>query len=211
MNNHQEVIGENYPRVTEIIKATEDPEKQKNLLKWMKKMEKIHGENGAEIERQKILDNGTALHTSIEKYLADEIEENPHHKFNTIKPVLNLVKQSERLIIEKRIYCHKYKFQGKPDLITHFEGLPTIIDWTTSQKTKKKQWIEHKFIQAGAYSIASELELNIKIAQLAVIVIVDKPNTFQIFTEPPKKWRVEFLRRLGQYKKMIKQPSKSVP
>jgi len=202
MNNTLEIIGQNYPRVTTIIQETENPEKRQKLLKWMKKMEKIHGVDGAIIERQKILDNGTNLHQAIEDYLFSK--ENPvdHPSLNLIIPLLKVIKNEGDLIIEKRLFCHKHKFKGQPDLICNFEGSPTIIDWTSSQRMKKKPWLEHKFIQAGAYSIACE-EIGIKINQLAVVVICGSPRTYQVFTDSPKPWRIEFLKRLGQYQQMM--------
>ncbi|BAQ65580.1 hypothetical protein [Geminocystis sp. NIES-3709] len=200
-----EIIGDDYPRVTTIIEETKDPEKEKALLKWMKKLEKIHGVEGAQLERQKILDNGTALHKAIEDFLHSiGTNESDHPMLRTIIPFLRLLikDKDNELIIEKRLFCHKYKFKGKPDLIcSNFEGLSTIFDWTTSTQAKKKQWIEHKFIQAGAYAIACE-EIGIKIEQLAVVVVCKNPRKFQIFTEPPKQWRIEFLKRLGQYQQL---------
>ena len=199
MINKQLTI-DKYPRVTEIIRATETAQEVKKLMAWIAKMEKIHGKEKAEKNRQEILDNGTALHLSIAKYLADDIiEPLPHKKLPTIKPFLDLVKLSPRLIIEKRLYSHKYKFTGQPDLICTFNDVITIIDWTTSQRLKKKPYVARKFIQAGAYAIAVEETLNIKIKQLAVVTIVDNPNTYQIFTEDPKEWRLNFLARLGKY------------
>lgn len=199
MINTIEIKGTNYPRVTHIIQQTEDLAKRQKLLKWIKKMEKIHGLEGAEIERQKILDNGTDLHQAIEDYLTKKKEALEHSSLQLIIPFLKIIKNEGNLIIEKRLFCHKYQYQGKPDLICNFEGSRTIIDWTTSQRMKQKEWLEHKFIQAGAYAIACE-EIGIKINQLAVVVICANPRTFQVFTDSPKEWRINFLHRLGKFK-----------
>jgi hypothetical protein len=204
MTNTIEIVGQDYPRVTEIISATEEPEKRKKLLRWMKKIEKIHGVKGAEVYRQSILDNGTNLHQSIEDYLSNKIQDVDHSALNLVLPLLKVIKsQNENLIIEKRLYCHKYKFKGQPDLICQFEDLPTIIDWTTSLQIKQKKWVEHKFIQAGAYAIASELELGITIKQLAVVVVCESAKRCQVFTDSPDQWQSEFLKRLEQYQQII--------
>lgn len=193
-----------YPRVTTIISETEPPEKRKKLLRWMKKLEKLHGVDGAQRERQSILDNGTAVHDSIEKFLLDSPDYNGlHPQAVSLYGFLNNLKFSnESMIIEKRLYCHKYKFQGKPDLICTLNGFPTILDWTTSAKWKKKEWVDHKFLQAGAYAIACD-EIGLPIQQLAVVVLCNNPRTFQLFTEPPTVWRIEFLKRLGKYKALF--------
>lgn len=193
-----------YPRVTKIIDETDPPEKKRALMRWLKKMQKVHGIEGAETERQKILDNGTSVHESIERFLVDDpLPNGIHPQARPLYGFLNQIKfNSDRLIIENRLFCHKYRYQGKPDLICTYNGLPTIIDWTTSYQLKKEKYVEHKFIQAGAYAIASELELGIQIKQLVVVVIVANPNTYQVFVEPPSKWRIAFLRRLGQYNRL---------
>lgn len=189
-----------YPRVTTIISETEPPEKRKKLLRWMKKLEKIHGVEGAVRERQAILDNGTAVHDSIEKFLIDSPDyKGLHPQAVSLYGFLNNLKfNSEKIIVEQRLFCHKYQFQGKPDLICQLDGMLTILDWTTSAQRKKKEWVEHKFLQAGAYAIACD-EMGMQIQQLAVIVICNNPRIHQLFVEPPKQWRIDFLKRLGEY------------
>jgi hypothetical protein len=201
--NKQIILGSNYPRVTTIISETESSEKKQSLMKWMKKMEKIHGVEGSKNYRQNILDNGTDLHKAIEDYLNDKcLQKTEHPMLSTITPFLSLLKKDNHLILEKRMYCHRYKFQGKPDLIcSNFQGLPTIIDWTSSLQRKRKEWLDHKFVQAGAYAIACE-EIGIKIEQLVVVAICSNCS-YQVFTDTPKEWRIEFLKRLGQYQKLM--------
>jgi len=193
-----------YPRVTTIISETEPPEKKQALIRWQKKMQQLHGVDGAEKEKQSILDNGTSVHLSIEKFLLDEpLPSGLHPQARSVFGLLNQLKyNSGRLIIERRLFCDRYCYQGKPDLICEYQGIPTIIDWTTSAQPKKEQHLEHKFIQAGAYAIAAEHELKICIRRLMVVVCVENPRTFQIFTDSPSKWRIAFLRRLGKYNKM---------
>ncbi len=186
-----------YPRVTSIIGATSDPKKEKALARWRAKLEKIHGVEGAVVERQKILDNGTAFHSSVERFLKREKDTEEHDYFCNVRPLVSLVRQtSEFLIVEERLFCHEHQYQGQPDLICQMEGLTTIVDWTTSQRPKRKKWIEHKFLQAGAYSIACSKDVE----QLAVVVVT--PKKYQLFTDDPKKWEDAFLERLDAFKKM---------
>lgn len=198
-----------YPRVTKILELTEDPEKMAGLLKWQKKMEKIHGIEGAKRERQSILQNGTNTHFAIEKYLSDDpLEEGID--ISPLLPLLNTIKsQSSIMIIENRLYCHDYKFQGKPDLVCTLDGLTTIVDWTTSLNLKKRAWVDHKFIQAGAYAIAMEAEKLLQIEQLAVVVYVAGCRRYQLFTTDPEEeeqtvkfYKDAFLSRLTKFRLM---------
>lgn len=202
-----------YPRVTQVLSATEDKEKSAALLRWQKKMEKVHGIEGAKRERNAILRHGTDTHTAIEKYLADDPYDG-HIDISGLHSFLDIIKtQSKLLVIEDRLFCHKYKFQGKPDLICVHNGLTTIFDWTTSKALKKRAWIEHKFIQAGAYSIAARLERNMKVEQLGVVVVVEgrkKPQTFFTDSEDPNEsvehYQKVFLDRLEQFKLLALEP-----
>lgn len=188
-----------YPRVTEIIEATTPSWKKLALMKWRKRMEKIHGVEGAALEKEKKLANGTALHKSIANYLLGIEEENPHYLMKNVKAILSIVKNSPILKVEKFVVSHKHQYQGTCDCICEWEGLPTVIDWTSNNGVapKKKAWIEHKFIQAGAYSLAEKEMHKTKIEALSVIVIGEKKA--QIFTDPCDHWESEFISRLADY------------
>ena len=194
----------NYPRVTSIIDATRSPESQRKLIAWQRKQVQIYGLEQAEKNQQQTLDNGTALHADIENFLLYPNHEATHLWFKNIQPYLLKLKSDNSsqsdFVIEKRLFSHKYRYTGKPDLIVkNLDGLATIIDWRTSGYRKKKKYIEDKFIQAGAYSIACA-EIGMKIEQLAVVVI--NPKGFQEFIDTPKRWKQTFLDRLEQYYQM---------
>lgn len=191
----------NYDRVTKILEATEDPEKRKKILRWRKKLEKVHGVEGANQVREDILQNGTNTHLAIQKYLSDEILSEKDIDIYPLIPLLDLIKQqSDILIIEKRIYCDNLKIQGQPDLICTFGGKTTIVDWTTSSTLKKRAWIDHKFIQAGAYSLLAKEERILNVEQLAVVVYIASLGRYQLFIEDdPSLYQKAFLNRLEQF------------
>lgn len=138
-----------YPRVTEILEATRNEKSQKKLIKWQKTLETKLGIEQAKVERQKILDNGTALHLSIEKFLKDEYNPEPHQSLIHIKTLLILIKQkSDNLIIEKRLYSDKHQFTGKPDLICNYENQTTIFDWRSSGQIKKNNGLKKNLFNA---------------------------------------------------------------
>ena len=194
-----------YPRVTQIIKETTPPEDLKGLIRWQKKMDQIHGTGGAEKQRQQILDNGTALHLSIENYLKGKPETNSHEWLPYVQPLLNKVKNSN-LIIEKRLFSDVHQFTGKPDCVSEdFNSKVTIFDWRSSAKLKKRKYIEDKFLQAGAYAIALQEKTSINVEQLAVVVVVGATKNYQIFLEEPDPWKEKFLERLEQYNNLKKE------
>ena len=191
----------NYPRVTEIIRLTDPDEKRQALIRWQKKQEQIFGIEGAEIESEKRLDYGTRVHSDIELYLKGAVID--FDLISSVKPLLDAVKCfGKDLIIERRLYSHKYQFTGKPDLICTYDDKLTVFDWTTSARRKIKKYLEHKFIQAGAYAIAHEETTGEKIEQLIVVTILDK--YYQTFTEPPEPYIAEFKNRLENYHSLSK-------
>lgn len=176
----------NYPSVTNILRATSSfvphDGKRKNSIIQSKKGERVHAQIESYLKRG---DKSLGKHTAIKQII----------------PLLKLLKENaqSKLVIEEIIYSNKYQFQGKPDLICNFNNLTTVIDWAYSERPKQKEGLERKFLQTAAYAIAAD-EIGIKVEQLAVIVITDSPKTFQIFTEVPQLYRIDFLKRLGKYK-----------
>lgn len=194
------MIETNYPRVTQIISATDSQEKKDRIRKWRKKMDSLHGDDGGKIEIDKIRQNGTDLHEAIANYLVLGAE-SKHPQFPIIKPFLNVLKKNasiQKARIEQRLYHHKLKFTGQPDLIIDYVGERVVIDWTTTQYPKKKQWLEHKFIQAGAYALMIE-ELKHEPPIDTLIVVAISPTNYRIFSENPHSWKNEFLNRLQKY------------
>ncbi len=183
---------EKYYRVTEVIAGTQSEEKRKALIKWQKTLEKKLGIENAEQERQDILNKGTRVHASIEKYLRINPEIDP--EIAHLKPFLNLL-LSYDLIIEKRFWSKEWRLTGQIDLI--FENLEdgvTILDWTTSGKFKKRAWIDEKFIQMGGYTL-----LYPKKVDLLTCVVV-RPHTYQIFEETDVlKYQALFMERLQRF------------
>ena len=81
-----------------------------------------------------------------------------------------------------------------------FDGKPSIIDFKTSRKTKKKSWIENYFIQESAYAIMWEERTGMPITQLVTIISVDNEDS-QVFIEHRDNWDTKLLETIDEYKK----------
>ena len=182
-----------------ILEETEPPEKIAKLRKWQHKQDKIHGiEKSAELRTQ-TLDQGTLVHEAIASYLKGEIQGYPHPLFNQALPLLSLLK-SEKNQIEQNFYSWSNQpYTGTYDLLTKFNDQLTLLDWKTSKRIKKRQWLDTQFTQTAAYAQGAEAVDHIKITQLAIIII--SPEKLQIFTEdrglPDYQWE----QRLNQFYK----------
>ena len=64
---------------------------------------------------------------------------------------------------EVTLYSDKLQTAGRCDLIAKFLGKPAIIDFKTSKKEKKPEWISGYFQQTTAYAMMFEEMHNVPI------------------------------------------------
>ena len=57
---------------------------------------------------------------------------------------------------EAALYSEHLGLAGRVDCVGEFDGVPSIIDFKTSKKLKKKDSITNYFIQESAYAIMWE-------------------------------------------------------
>jgi hypothetical protein len=147
---------------------------------------------------------GTAVHKIAEDYLNNEPDYKKGHmpasivSFNTMKTVLD-ERLSNIWMQETFLYSDKLKCAGQVDCIAEFDGELSIIDFKTSRKEKKEEWITSYFIQASFYAAAFLERTGIAIKQAVIIITVDdgqsqvfKINTYdylQHFVEVRKKFK----------------------
>jgi len=145
---------------------------------------------------------GTALHNITEKYINNDVEflknrnEIEIDLFNTIKPELDKI--NNITLQEQSIWSDVMKVAGRVDCIAEYNGKLSIIDFKTSLKPKKKDWIINYFEQATGYSIMFEERTGQFITNI-VIIIASEDGTLQVFEEDNRKY-VKFLKEsLDQY------------
>ena len=94
-------------------------------------------------------------------------------------------------------------YAGTADCIGIFKGLPTIIDFKTAKKIKRKDWIEDYFLQGSAYANAHNVMYETNIESIAILMVdrdllfkefLVKNKEFQSYTN---KWKQ---RIIGYYK-----------
>jgi genome maintenance exonuclease 1 len=212
MKTHETPIGK-LASVTTILRATEDEKAKDRLRKWQHKQDKIYGVEQANNNSDDRLNRGKEIHAAIENLHKFNVEpaENWVHEGNAqrwkhLQPFLKSIKIMEC----ERFIWHNSGYAGTADLVAIMDDQPTLLDWKTSDRIKKRQWIDEAFIQTAAYAKAwnfsalptqdSPAYLN-DITQLAVIVI--SPEKLQIFTENNlKKYEKLWDERLLKFQKL---------
>lgn len=99
-------------------------------------------------------DRGTDMHTLVEHYLKNEelpkVRILSEYLFKQAKPDLNNI--DNIYAIEQSMYSHQLNIAGTVDCIAEYNDELAIIDFKTSAKPKRRDWIEHYFVQCAAYA-----------------------------------------------------------
>ena len=178
---------EKYPSVTTVLSNY----KKEGIIQWRKRI----GEEQANKISTQASRRGTKVHKLCENYLNNEdaIFESytPDNivMFKSIQPILD---ELEVVYAQERtLFSHHLKTAGRVDCVGKFRGKPHIIDFKTSNKLKKWEWIDNYFMQGAAYSVMWEEMTGIPIPNLAIIIAVadDVP---QIFLENRDNWIEKF-------------------
>lgn len=171
--------GEKFKSVTTILSEKTD---KTALYEWRARVGK---EEATKITVQAAR-RGTSIHSIAERYVLNEDnylkKEMPSNvdMFNQIKPKID--EHIDNIHgIELPLFSKTLKAAGKTDLIAEYDGVMSVIDFKTSRKLKKEEWIQNYFLQATAYSMMFESLYKIKIPQIVILIAVDHEKDPQIF------------------------------
>lgn len=188
--------GDKYPSVTTVLSILSE----EAIQSWRVRV----GEEEANKISRKASIRGTAVHLIIERYINNEenFKENfmPHiiESFENVRPILDN-RIGDVYAQEAPLYSHHLGLAGRVDCVGVFDDKPSIIDFKTSRKLKKKEWIEGYFVQESAYAIMWEERTGMPITQLVTIIAVDNEEP-QVFIEHRDNWTSKLLETINEYK-----------
>jgi hypothetical protein len=90
--------------------------------------------------------------------------------------------------VELPLWSKALGVAGRTDLVAEFDNKASIIDFKTSKRIKKAEWIENYFLQSTIYSMMFEKMYSIAIPQIAIIITVDDEPAAQLFVENRAKY-----------------------
>ena len=173
--------GNKYPSITSVLSTR----KNEGLVKWRESV----GDAVANNIMRGAAKRGTAVHTLVENYLNNEELSKqdvlPVALFTLLKPQLDKI--NNIVLQEGGLYSDKWKIAGRVDCIAEYEGKLSVIDFKTSSKEKKEEWVENYFIQGAAYCEMYEERFKGKIDQV-VILIVTEDGATQSFIKDKKDY-----------------------
>jgi len=179
-----------------------------SIDKWKKKV----GEQKAEAVSRKARFRGNEVHTICENFLNNEINyingEMPDsiELFNVLKqPLMRSLNKIYH--IEASLYSKELGVAGRADLIGEWENIPVILDFKTSGRPKKEEWISNYYMQSAGYAMMYEEMTGIKIEHMLILIAVagNVPH-IQAFPAPVKDWVEPLKETIKRYNDEIQHP-----
>ena len=101
---------------------------------------------------------------------------------------------------ETMLYSETLGLAGQVDCIAEFDGVPSIIDFKTSLRLKKEEWILNYFEQCTCYSLMYEEMTGIQCKQIVVLISVDDEPEPQVFVKQRSEYINELARKIKQFR-----------
>jgi len=187
--------GINLPSITTVLSILS----RESIAKWRKKV----GNEEANRISHRASTRGTAVHAIIEKYINNEENFKDGYtpdiigSFLDLKPILD-GRIGRVFAQEAPLYSNHLGVAGRVDCVADFDGKLSIIDFKTSMKPKRKDWITNYFMQESAYAIMWEERTGRPVTQLVTIISVDNHDP-QIFVEHRDTWVRPLRETIAQY------------
>ena len=187
--------GIDLPSITTVLSILS----RDSIMKWRRRV------GAAEANRisHRASTRGTAVHAIIEKYINNEENFKDGYtpdiigSFLDLKPILD-GRIGRVYAQEAPLYSNHLGVAGRVDCVADFDGKLSIIDFKTSMKPKRKDWITNYFMQESAYAIMWEERTGRPITQLVTIISVDNHEP-QIFIEHRDTWVRPLRETIAQY------------
>ena len=193
------IDGHFYPSVTTILDETKD---KQFLDKWKARL--ISEGKDPEAEKQRAAERGDALHKMIEDYVGGIQGRTyaPQTKmlFNQIRLQLNQIQIIHE--VEKVLYSHRLKLAGRCDMIATLDNAYTIVDFKTSTRNKKAEWIEDYYIQCCAYAFMC-YEMSGIFPKRYAIFMVSEESGCQIFKGSTAQYYDKLVTRRNAYDGLV--------
>ena len=103
--------------------------------------------------------------------------------------------------VSRRLDAVASQDAGTADCVGTYGDVPSLIDFKTARRVKKREWIEDYFLQGCAYANAHNVMFNTEIRQIVILMVdrdlmfkefIVKSDEFSFLTEKWKKRLITF-------------------
>ena len=169
-----------YPSITTILSLQDKP----GLKKWREDV----GEKEAKRISQESMRIGTAVHQMCEFYLSNyiiKLKDEDRKIVDTFNRLRFLLGNINNIVgVEIPLFSDLLRVAGTTDCIAEYNGVLSVIDFKTSRKPKKEEWIDDYYMQTFAYKLMFEEMTGIEIKQVVILVACIDQFDVQVFKKP---------------------------
>ena len=172
-----------FPSVTHVL----GDGKKDSLNEWRQRV----GVEEADRIGRRAAAIGTLLHTMCERFLDND----PQYRASSFPEELELFAKLRPVLTDRVgiVYAQEFPLYsidlgvaGRCDLFCSFDGSPAVVDFKSSSKEKKEEWIENYFMQATAYAMMLR-ELGHSVDKFAILIA--SPYSMQVFEKNVEDYR----------------------
>jgi len=164
--------GNQYPSVTTVLSAMSD---KTALNDWKERV----GVKEARRISNMSSSRGSTMHDMLERLVLNQdvhIEKEfplPVSLYTQIKPFLE---KNVGVVygVETQLYSDKLKIAGSCDLLAEYNGKKSVIDYKTSIRNKRLDWITDYFLQTAIYAWMAYERTGYEAKQLVVVIAVEQ-------------------------------------
>ena len=186
--------GSKVPSVTTVLGWYKKPQ----LAEWRKRL----GEEEVKKVLKRTSERGTRVHAICEDYLHNkQIDTKTVNPFSLgmFKTIQKFVDRIDNVLgIELQMFSEHLGVAGTADVIADFDGRRSIIDFKTSDKPKKPEWIDTYFMQLSIYAVMYEELTGVPVNNLVVIVAVENGEE-QLFIQKRDQWIGKSINVINNY------------
>jgi len=178
--------GDSFPSITSVTSH----KNKEFFAEWRKRV----GEEEANKICKLATTRGTKFHEVCQDYLENNLKESYDEQsmimFDAAKPYLDKIGLVHA--IERSMFSEVLGIAGRVDCIAEYDGELAVIDFKTSTKIKKEEWIEQYFVQEVAYACMYFELTGIPVKKL-ITIMVTPAGVVKVFDKRDKMYYIKLL------------------
>ena len=180
-----------FPSVTTVLSKMSD---KSGLDEWVKRV----GKEEADRIRDEAAARGTEMHRMIEaRFFGEHVDTDndiARRLYQSLDLQLNALKPEA---IEIPLYSKTLRVAGRTDCIGFYDGELSIVDFKTSRREKKKEWVHDYFLQATLYALMAYELYELECKQIVILIAVEEgfPQVFKERVGTYAKEAISIVRR----------------
>ena len=164
-------------------------------------------------ESKRVLSRGTKLHSLIETYLRNDLTPavlaesagavTSPNGVGEVELFSSMQEDIDRIgkifAIEVPLWSQKVGLAGRTDCIAEFDGVPSVVDFKSSNYPKSEDAIHDYFMQATAYALMWQDRTGRALQNIAILIGVEEGGS-QVFTADPRDYVEDLVDAIRQYR-----------